>query len=372
MGAGLGLAQFELGAPAYDVAAELDESLDQFEDGQHARAAVDDRQHDDAERGLQRRVLVEVVEHDVRHFAALELDHDAHALPVGLVADVGDALERLLAHQVGDAFDQLRLVHLVGNLGDDDRLAVATAPEWLDVGPGADDDGAAAGRVRRRDAGTADEDAAGREVGSGDVLCEAATLLVARERLRAPFFVDRERLFGVGDRDDPVDDLGEVVRRDVGRHADRDARRSVHQQVRDRRRQDRRLGRRLVEVRDEVDGVLVEVGHQRFGERFELGFRVPVGRGTIAVDAAEIALPVDERVPHVEVLREAHEGVVRRRIAMRMVVADDLTDDLGALAVRPRDADRPIWRIANRTRRCDGLRPSRTSGRARPMITLIA
>ncbi len=200
----------------------------------------------------------------------------------------------------------------------------------------ADDDGAAAGRVGRRDAGTADEDAARGEVGSADVLREAATLLVARERLRAPFLVDRERLFRVGDRDDPVDDLGEVVRRDVGRHADRDAGRSVHQQVRDRRRQDRRLGRRLVEVRDEVDRVLVEVGHQRFGERFELGFRVPVRRGTIAVDAAEVALPVDQRVPHVEVLREAHEGVVRRRIAMRMVVADDLTDDLGALAVRPR------------------------------------
>ena len=30
----------------------------------------------------------------------------------------------LLAHQLGDALDHARLVHLVGDLGDDDRLAV--------------------------------------------------------------------------------------------------------------------------------------------------------------------------------------------------------------------------------------------------------
>ena len=38
-----------------------------------------------------------------------------------------------------------------------------------------------------------------------------------------------------------VDDLAQVVRRDVGGHADGDAGRAVDQQVRDRRRQDRRL-----------------------------------------------------------------------------------------------------------------------------------
>ena len=54
--------------------------------------------------------------------AALELDHDAHAVAVGLVAQVGDALDLLLAHQLGDALDQPRLVDLVGDLGDDDRL----------------------------------------------------------------------------------------------------------------------------------------------------------------------------------------------------------------------------------------------------------
>ena len=103
--AGLGLAQLELGAAPHDFAAELDEVLDDVEQRQHLRPAAGDRQHDDAERRLQLRVLVEVVEDDLRHLAALQLDDDAHAVAVGLVAQIGDAFDGLLAHQLGDLLD---------------------------------------------------------------------------------------------------------------------------------------------------------------------------------------------------------------------------------------------------------------------------
>ena len=45
-------------------------------------------------RGLQG-VVEQLVQHDVGVGLALELDHDADALAVGLVADLGDALDRL-------------------------------------------------------------------------------------------------------------------------------------------------------------------------------------------------------------------------------------------------------------------------------------
>ena len=57
-------------------------------------------------RRLQLRVLVEVVEHDLGHLAAAQLDDDPHAVAVGLVAQIRDALDRLLAHQLGDLLDQ--------------------------------------------------------------------------------------------------------------------------------------------------------------------------------------------------------------------------------------------------------------------------
>src|SRR3546814_1157740 len=68
-------------------------------------------------------MLVEVVEHHLGLVAALDLDVDAHVVLVGLVAQLADALELLFLDQVGDLLDQPRLVHLVRDLGDDDRFA---------------------------------------------------------------------------------------------------------------------------------------------------------------------------------------------------------------------------------------------------------
>ena len=56
---------------------------------------------------------------------------------------------------------------------------------------------------------------------------------------------------------------------------------------------------------------------------------------------------------------------------MGMEVPHHLADDLRALAV-PRVEDSPIVFMPYSTRRCAGLSPSRTSGSARPMMTLIA
>ena len=62
---GFGLPQLEFDPPPDDVAAELDEMVQHLRERQDARPPGDDRQHDDAEGGLQRRVLVEVVQDDV-------------------------------------------------------------------------------------------------------------------------------------------------------------------------------------------------------------------------------------------------------------------------------------------------------------------
>ncbi len=58
---------------------------------------------------------------------------------------------------------------------------------------------------------------------------------------------------------------------------------------------------------------------------------VALGGRVIAVDVAEVALPVDQRVAHGEVLREARQRVVDRLVAVRVVVAHRVADDLGAL-----------------------------------------
>ena len=128
-----------------------------------------------------------------------------------------------------------------------------------------------------------------------------------------------------------VGDLAQVVRRDVGGHADRDADGAVDQQVREPRRQDGRLLGLAVVVVLEVDGVLVDVAHHLQGERRHLGLGVPRGGGAVVAGRAEVALAERERVAQAPRLHEAHEGVVDRGVAVRVELAHDLADDAGAL-----------------------------------------
>ncbi len=321
VGAGLGLAQLVLRAAGDDLALVADVVADQVAQRQRLRDVVDEGDGVDAERRLHRRVLVELVERDLRHRVALALDHQAHAGAIGLVAEVGDLGDLLVADEVGDLLDQAALATLLdleGELGDDDRLLASL--ERLDVGARADADAAAAGAERFADPVGAHDQAAAREVRALDVLHQ-------------PVGVD------VGVVEEGVDggaDLAQVVRRDVRCHADGDPGGAVDEQVREPRRQHQRLGAGLVVVGTEVDGLGLDVAEHLGGEPGEPGLRVPHRGGGVVVDRAEVALAVDERVAEAELLRHADERVVDRGVAVRVVLAHDLADDVGALAVRPR------------------------------------
>ena len=66
MAAPLGLAQQILGAPADDLDAMPEEFLQHLLERQQSRPAVDQGQQDDADGLLQRRELVELIEHQLR------------------------------------------------------------------------------------------------------------------------------------------------------------------------------------------------------------------------------------------------------------------------------------------------------------------
>ena len=135
-------------------------------------------------------------------------------------------------------------------------------------------------------------------------------------------------------RDGRVDDLADVVRRDVRGHADRDAGAAVDEEVREARRQHRRLGLGLVVVRREVDRLAVDVGQELPGDLRHARLGVAHGGRGVAVDRAEVALPVDQHVAHAERLGHAHHRVVDGRIPVGVVFPHDVADDAGGLSVR--------------------------------------
>ena len=80
----------------------------------------------------------------------------------------------------------------------------------------------------------------------------------------------------------------------VGRHADGDAVSAIDQQVRIFSGKDRRLELGLVIVLGEINSFLVDVTKQAFRRPCQPGFGVAHRRRRIAVNRAEIALPVDK------------------------------------------------------------------------------
>ena len=92
-----------------------------------------------------------------------------------------------------------------------------------------------------------------------------------------------------------------------------------------------RLDFLLVVIGLEIDGFLVDVFQQLGRDARQPRFGVPHGRGRIAVDGAEISLPVDQRIAHRKRLRHADQGVVNRRVAVRMELTHHVADDAGGL-----------------------------------------
>ena len=316
VGAVLRLLEVELAAPGDDLAAVLDERLQGFPEAHRLRPPAHEGEHVHGEGRLQRGQPEQLVLNRGGGARPAQLDHHAHAVAVGLVAEVGDALDAASADQVCDALDEGGLVHLVGQLVDDDLEPAARG--LLGVEDAAHGDLPASGGVGLTDGLLAEDAAARREVRPADVLHE-----VLDACLRV-----------VDEVDERVADLVEVVRRHAGRHADGDAGGAVEQEVRQPRRQHHRLVHGVVEVGLEVDRVAVEVGEHLGGDGREAGLGVSHLRGRVTVDGAEVALAGDERVAERERLREAHEGVVDGGVAVGMELAHHLADDARRLLER--------------------------------------
>lgn len=247
--------------------------------------------------------------------AAARLQHDAH-LGIRFVAHVGQDREFLVVDQAGDLFDQLALLHAVGNLADNHLPSAALLT--LDYPTRAHPEAAAPGGVAFRDHRCRiDHQPAGRKI---------RTLHIVQHR--------HVGCVGLVDQHDRgIEQFGGIMRRDTGGHADCDAARAVRQQIGEQAGEQFRLLLLTVVRRAIGDGILVQPVHQVDRDLRQPRLGVAIGGGIIAIDVAEIALPVDQRIAQREILREADHRVVDRLVAMRMVLADDVADDARAFLV---------------------------------------
>ena len=197
------LAQQVNSTPGNHFTAVLDKRLQQFLQVHQFRLAVDQRHHVDAEHVLQLGLAVQVVQHHLTGLATLELDHHPQAILVGFVAQFGNALDFLFLDQLGNTLDQARLVQLVRNLGNDDGFTAGFLVP-LNLGTRPHINASTAGTVGLHNAGTAVDNRRGREIRARNVFHQAVNINI--------------RVVQQGQAG--ADDFTEVMRRDIGSHAD--------------------------------------------------------------------------------------------------------------------------------------------------------
>ena len=203
---GFGLREIEARPSDDHLAPVIEEDGEGALQVQHDGLVVHHGQHVDAEGRLEGRILEEGVGDDVRDGALLKINDHADAVAVGLIAQVGDALDLLLVHERGDALHHDGFVHAVGDLIDDEGLQSLLS--LLDPHATPDADAAAAGVVGLIKSSAGVDFAPCRKVRALDELHE-----VINRGLR---IVEQG---GKG-----VAELAQVVRGDVGGHTHGDAR----------------------------------------------------------------------------------------------------------------------------------------------------
>ncbi len=151
--------------------------------------------------------------------AALRLQHEADLFR-RLIADIVQHGELALVQQLGDLLDQLRLLHLIGHLGNYD--AVCTALEMLGLPFGADSKTAPPCTIRRDHVRPVlAQHAAGRKIRTRNEFDQ-----FLERRIRATAVA--QRLHHLQQR---IAEFGDIMRRNAGRHADGNARGAIRQEI---------------------------------------------------------------------------------------------------------------------------------------------
>ncbi len=192
---------------------------------------------------------------------------------------MADAFDFFLVHQLGHALLQRLLVDLIGQLVDDDGLALAPV-NVLEMAARAHHHPATTGTVALFHAIDAINDAGRWKVGRRDdvhQVVNGGVRVLEQVQTGIHHFV-------------------QVVRRDVGGHAHGNAARAVDQQVGQAGGQHQGLFFAAVVVGAEVDRFFLDVGQHLVRDLRHADFGVPHGRSVVAVHRAKVALAIDQHV----------------------------------------------------------------------------
>ena len=304
-------------APRYHLTAVANKVLQQLLEVENARLIVHQGDNIDAKNILQLRLCIQIIQHHLTAFAALHFNHNAQAVFVRLVAQLGNTFNFFVFYQLCNFLDQARLVDLVGQLGNDDGVFVGFfIADYFSAR--AHINPTAAGSVGIYNARSTVDDRRRWEVRPWNMLHQ---------------FINRD-VGIVQQRQTAVNHFGQVVGGDIRRHTNGDTRGTIDQQTGNFSGQ---YGRDLfstVVVRHPVDRFFIEVGKHLMGDFLHANLGITHCRRVITVNRAEVTLTIHQHIPHGKWLRHADNRVVNRRVAVWVVLTDHVTNDTSRFLIR--------------------------------------
>src|SRR5258708_36854355 len=118
--------QLVLGAADDHFVTEFNELADHIPDVQRTGPSFHQGHVVDPVGGLKLGMLIQLVDHYIRHGIPFQVDDDTGAfLIIGFIVDMGNPFHDLLVHQLTYTVAEGIAVDLVGHFGDDDRLSSA-------------------------------------------------------------------------------------------------------------------------------------------------------------------------------------------------------------------------------------------------------
>ena len=288
---------------------------DQFAQGEGARTSVDQSHIVDAERWLQSRHLIELIEYNVWVGIALQANHDAHSLIVALIVYIGNAVNLLFIYKIGYILDKLGTVYIIRKLGYDNVLVIGLR---LNFSLCTNHDSSTTCFKSLLNTVISVYRTAGGEIGSLDVVHKPLNWK-----------------FGVVDqRHCRIQWLGKIVRRHVGSHTYGDTRCSVYEQVGDTCRKHCRLKSWIVIVWLKIDRFRIYVTQHLFAYALESYLGVTHCGRSVTVDGTEVSMTIDQSITHSPILSHSHNRTVYRWVAVRVIFTHNLTYTVGRLLMR--------------------------------------
>ena len=317
----LRLVQIIFRTPCYHILLMQDVIFQHIRKAEHLRLVIYQRKHIYTEGILQLRMLVQIIQQNVRITVLTELDHDTHSLTGRLVTKVRNAVHTLILYEVCDLCDQHGLIYHIRQLRHHDPLL--SVPHGFDIGNGTDLDLAASRPVGLLYAGASQDLRTCGEIRSLYDLQKLFDLCL-------PVLIDPV----INDLYDRIRNLPKIVRGNIGSHTDSDTGGSVDQQVGIPAGKHHRLLLGLVKVRYEIHRVLVDVGQHFDGHPCQTGFRISHGCGTVSVHGSEIPMSVDQRISGIPLLSQLYQRIVNGTVTMGMIFTHGITDDTCTFTVR--------------------------------------